>query len=212
MKTYKKILLLLLGILIITGTTYAWKTWGGVKWIWESAENQKDNRFEDHSDNTSDYGTWYYLDTYTNLKWQANNAEDLAWAKDCSKNNSDDNYCWEYLDPVWDWSKYDYTDKIPVDCDECSEDDFQVHKYCESLWEWWRVPTKREFMSIITDIKPAGMNYYTALPSISSKNYWSNITYTNDIRYAWYTNFSEGCMLNIYKYYDNTKNIICIHD
>ena len=86
-----------------------------------------------------------------------------------------------------------------------------THKYCESLWEWWRVPTKREFMSIITDIKPSGMDYYTALLSISSENYWSSITNIYSNKNAWGVNLNYGRLLGFYKD-SETRDTICIHD
>ncbi len=207
MKNYKKILLLLLWILIIAGTTYAWKAWGWVKWIWEVDQS---NRFEDHSsDNT--YWTWYYLDTYTQLKWQAQTWPYwLKWAS-WSTDSWDDNYYANYPEPVWDWSSYTYNPPS-----WWVDTDYQAFKYCESLWgwnKWWRLPTKKELFSIITDINSEKNSSwkYTQLPSITQGGCWSSTASAFYSSNAWYGNFGHGYVYFFVKYYTSIYTI-CVHD
>ena len=206
MKTYKKILLLLLWILIIATTTYAWKAWGWVKWIWEVDQS---NRFTDYSTNTSDYGTWYYLDTYTWLKWQAQTWPYwLKWASG-STDSWDSNYYANYEEPVWNWSSYTYNPPS-----WWVDTDYQAFKYCEWIWDHhWRLPTKNELFSIVIDVNSQknSSGKYTQLPSITQSYYWSSTAYANFSSYAWYGYFNYGTV----GYNNKTstdKYTICVHD
>ncbi len=206
MKKTTKLLLLLIWILIIAGTTYAtWKAWGWVKWISETANEQKADRFTDFSWNTVDYWTWYYLDTYTWLKWAAQDSGvSLKWASG-SRDSWDDNYYTYYPEPVWDGSSYTYNPpNLWVDTD------YQAHKFCEGLWDGhWRLPTKNEMYSIMTYEKTSGMPYYTALESITNYNLWSS-TVGASIYYANGWSFNIG-NLN-YGQKDRARRVLCIHD
>jgi len=187
-----KILLIILSLFIIIWTTYAsWQAWGWVKWIWETDQS---NRFTDYSNNTLDYWIWYYLDTYTWLKWAAQDSWNyLQWATNTS-----------YTEPTWNWSSYTYPSwRI--------SSDYPAFKYCTDLWDWWRLPTKREIFSIITDVKPSWMSHCTALPFLlSSNNYWSSTVNARLTSYAWYGEFLSGTISNTTKKFN--AMVLCIHD
>ena len=193
MKKSKKIIFIFISLSVMIWATYAattWKAWWWVKWI---AENDQSTRFTDFTTNTSDYGTWYYLDTYTNLKWAAQDSwTGLVWSTNSS-----------YTEPTWNWTSYTYPSWR-------TDTDYPAFKHCTDKWSGWRLPTKRELFSIMTDKKPDWMSYYTALPSITNSGYWSSTTYDANTAGAWYGNFNGG-----YTYYynkTNTNRILCIHD
>ena len=196
MKKITKILLLLLWILIISWTTYStWQAWGWVNWIAKDEVEQKANRFTDLSLNTADYWIWYYLDTYTWLKWAAqDSAANLRWALNRG-----------YTEPTWNWTNYIYPTGN-------SESDYPAFVYCDDLWWWnnWRLPSRKELSSIITDAIPFWMTYYTALPSILQDEYWSSTSSNINSDRTWRGRFHEGYMLDNNK--DDSKYALCIHD
>jgi len=86
-----------------------------------------------------------------------------------------------------------------------------ANDYCSTLWSWWwRLPTKKELFSIMTDTKPSWMSYYTALPSVSTTGYWSSTGHPYTTYYAWYGNFYYGYV--DYSHKLNNKSVLCTHD
>ncbi len=62
----------------------------------------------------------------------------------------------------------------------------------------------------MTDEKPSGMTYYTALESFTTNYYWSSTHTDYSWDYAWYVHFSDG-KIDIYSK-SGTRRVLCIHD
>lgn len=214
MKLNKKILYVFWLLFIFVSVAYAslWKAWWWVKWISENSNDQAINRFTNYTWDSLDW-VWYYLDTYTWLKWASvGSTYAINWVDSCSTSSSSNNYCVKYPEPEWNWTNYIYT--LPPYWYQ-NENFFEAHKYCDNLWNWnwWRLPTKNEFISIMTD-DFIWTSWYTALPSIAWRNgYWSSsvsLNAWNWENFAWYADFTSGRVRNTYKY--ELKYAICVHD
>jgi hypothetical protein len=80
--------------------------------------------------------------------------------------------------------------------------------YCEGLsltqYDDWRVPNKRELMSIVDYARsgpPAISTTY--FPGTASEGYWVSTTSANDSASAWYVDFGYGNVTKINKSQDN---------
>ena len=63
----------------------------------------------------------------------------------------------------------------------------------------WRLPTRKELLSLISDIKTRPCIKTSSL-ECSSSYYWSSTTYANSTSSAWYVDFYNGSV------YDNSKS------
>ena len=218
MKINKKIIFILLGLFLIVWITYAswWKAWGGVKWI---GENDQSQRFEAHTWTLLDWVTWYYIDTYTWLKWQAYDS-DKSWYNAIDDTGSGD-LAWTassfYIEPTWNGSNYIRTYETTEDwwhsiwsTIEWDDTDYPAFSYCVNLWPGWRLPTKREIFSIMTDSTTNDDWKYTALPSITDTLYWSSTDNAGSNYSAWTGYFTTGATV----YFSETSKhrVLCIHD
>jgi len=166
-----------------------------------------------YSTKTLDWVAWYYIQSCTNLKWATNKVWSLTTTEDFSDNPATE---WQavlqwavntdnatYPEPIWNWTQYIYGAGR-------TSTDYPAFKYCSDMWAWWRLPTKNELTSLFTIVMPSWMSYYTALPAISTYNYWSSTVNRNSTTDAWRSYFDYGHMSNGFK--TNTNRVICIHD
>jgi hypothetical protein len=134
----------------------------------------------------------YYVQSCTWLKWEiTSSTTTYEWATNTA-----------YTEPSWDWTNYDYVSEWRV------ETDYPAFQYCTDKWPEWRLPTRKEMFSIMTDTKlNNNWNYYTKLEAITSLYYWSSTSYS---AFAWIGYFWTGG-LNYNTKTDSLK-VLCIHD
>jgi hypothetical protein len=82
--------------------------------------------------------------------------------------------------------------------------------HCTNLWWAWRLPTKEEMFSIMTDREVNWSGRYTKLESITDPSYWSSTPSPFDINYAWDGGFWSGTVVTNSKTYH--RQVLCIHD
>ena len=71
---------------------------------------------------------------------------------------------------------------------------------CGALGADWRLPTKKELMSIVDySIPYPGPTINTIFTNTKQSTYWSSTTYANDPDFAWYVYFSNGYVDSYYK-------------
>ena len=209
----KKILIGLITILITIWAVSAyypwfWIAWNGIKWIGHSETWKARFIYMTWSD-----GIPVYYDTFINKKWATNKVWSLTTTEDFSDNPATE---WQavlqwavntdnatYPEPIWNWTQYIYGAGR-------TSAHYPAFKYCSDMWAWWRLPTKNELTSLFTIVMPSWMSYYTALPAISTYNYWSSTVNRNSTTDAWRSYFDYGHMSNGFK--TNTNRVICIHD
>ena len=76
----------------------------------------------------------------------------------------------------------------------------EAKAYCESKGKGWRLPTIKEFQTIL-DYDRSTPVLPEAFSSVVSTSYWSSTTYVNYTDYAWYVDLDDG-----YVYNDNKTN------
>ena len=163
--------------------------------------------------------TQYYIKCQLGLptwsKWQALKSpvlpnwvpqKSLKWAN-CSWAN-----CSSFGSPVWNNTRQNYDYPLGK-----TEDDYPLFKNCANLWWWWKVPTKNDLLTILTN---PGINsgrvvdghwHYWESSYLNSIYYNSNYWSANGAgRYATYFHFATG------RVYGHTKGYsyrsICVHD
>jgi len=135
----------------------------------------------------------YYIQSCTWLKWETMDSQIiLQWSKNSI-----------YIEPTWNWINYDYP-KWRI------ETDYPAFKYCTDKWIWWRLPTKKEIFSIMTNVEKNSHNVFTKLESIYTNHYWSSTVYSNDIQNARFGKFWAGYFIFNKKL--SKFHVICIHD
>ena len=144
--------------------------------------------------------TWPYLiwnisaykDSILWKKWESIDLSDtIRWANDESN-----------IEPVWNWYEYEYFN--------LEERDYPAFKYCTDKWAWWRMPTKKELFSLMTDLEKNSNNYFTQLNSISNDTYWSSSSFSDNKNLVWYWDFNNSNVISSVKNYK--RHVLCIHD
>lgn len=84
--------------------------------------------------------------------------------------------------------------------------------YCASLSTDWRLPTKKELMSIVDySIPYPGPTINSIFTNTKQSNYWSSTTHAGYPSYAWYVNFSVGGVDSYGKdYYGSDYYVRCV--
>jgi hypothetical protein len=137
----------------------------------------------------------YYVQSCTWLKWETtSSAGTYQWATNDA-----------YTEPSWNWTSYDYASEWRV------EADYPAFQYCTAKWTWWRLPTKKEILSIMSDTETNNnWSYYTKLESITTENYWSSTFYAFTALRAWNSHFSSNSLG--YPFRTDSHQVLCIHD
>ena len=160
-----------------------------------------------YKDDISLYWAWFYIQSNTCLKW---GTQVSSTTLRLSKKKA-------FTEPTWDWTNYIRTyDTTSEGWDIIwtiilwTDIDYPAFSYCISQGSGWRLPTRRELSSIITDAIPSWMTHYTALPSILQDEYWSSTFYAGHPDKAWQVGFNIAHMW--YFTEEDAEYILCVHD
>jgi hypothetical protein len=121
--------------------------------------------------------------TATIVDWVSAYTDSFTWFK------------WQATDTSWAWMTW------PA---------WSTH--CTNLWWAWRLPTRKEIYSIMTDKEVNWAGKYTRLESIIADHYWtSTIKYVTPPDYKYFGIFREGGMA--YNHHTAALyQVLCIHD